>query len=131
MFGWKSKAEQREEIIAQLRQEDKERQEREAQRVLEAKEAAAEMLKAEQSAREEAEKAFRESDEPWVDIKAIVHDPEKGVKIELDWNDAFVIYLKQNGYTGVNDESIIQKYIITLTRDIVESMDGEKESEFE
>jgi len=128
---WKSKKEVRNEILEELRQEDKERVLAENKVKKEAEEAAIAKIKAEQEAKEEAEKKLRESSDPWVDIKAIVHDPEKGVQIELDWNEAFIEYLKANNYTGVDEEAIIQKYLAVLTQNIVEDMDEKKASDYE
>jgi len=128
---WKSKKERRNEILEELRQEDKVRQEAEAQLKEAAEKAVREKIDAEEEARKLADETLRASADPWVDIKAIVHDPEKGVQIELDWNEAFIKYLKESGYTGVDEEAIIQKYLIVLTQNIVEGMDDNKASEYE
>ena len=69
-------------------------------------------------------------DEPWVDVKAIVYDPKQGAKIELDWNDAFIKYLRDNGFTGADENVVIQKYIAILLRNIVTDI-GEEKNVFE
>lgn len=84
--------------------------------------------------KEEEKKALasgKYGDEPWVDVKAAVIDPEKGAKIELDWNDAFIKYLKDYGYTGVDENAIIQKYIAVLLRSITEDMVADQKNQFE
>ena len=84
--------------------------------------------------KEEEKKALasgKYGDEPWVDVKAAVIDPEKGAKIELDWNDAFINYLKDYGYTGVDENAIIQKYIAVLLRSITEDMVADQKNQFE
>lgn len=58
--------------------------------------------------------------EPWVHIKGMVHDPEMGIQIELDWNDAFVKFLRDNGITGSNDNAVVQKYLAMLHRQMLE-----------
>jgi len=63
--------------------------------------------------------------EPWVDIKGAIEDPEHGIKMELDWNDAFVTYLRDNGITGADDEVVVQKWIALLYRDLMEQKQTE------
>ena len=70
-------------------------------------------------AKELAKKEAREN-EPWVDINGIVEDPKHGIKVDLDWNDAFIEYLRDNGITGVDEEIIVQKWITMLYRDLME-----------
>jgi len=69
--------------------------------------------------------------EPWVEIKGIVHDPSKGLKIELDWNPAFVEKLRSEGYTGTNDEAVIQRWLAILYKDLVDKMGEGKTNEYE
>lgn len=80
--------------------------------------------------REEAKKnrdayvlAMKESTDPWVDILGGVQTDE-GIKIELDWNDAFVKYLRANGISGAKDEVIVQKWVTLLLRDMADDMEG-------
>lgn len=49
--------------------------------------------------------------EPYVEIIETTHDPEHGFKFKLDWNDEFVEYLKENGYSGDTDELIVEKWM--------------------
>ena len=72
------------------------------------------------------------SDVPRVEIVGEVSDPHKGIGIELDWNDAFVRHLRDNGYTGASDEAIVQYYLTHLIQSITEDIDDDtKQSEFE
>ena len=64
---------------------------------------------------------MKESSEPWVEVLGAV-DTSQGVRIELDWNDAFVEYLRENGVAGIDDELIMQQYITLLLRDMAETM---------
>ena len=61
---------------------------------------------------EEAEK-YRDSIEPWVTIVGETMSDE-GIKIELDWNDAFVKYLKAQGVAGTDDTQIVQKWLAMI-----------------
>ena len=56
----------------------------------------------------------KSSTEPWVEIRGSTVDPVKGIQIELDWNDAFIQYLKDNNFTGRDDETIVQKWLAAL-----------------
>lgn len=53
--------------------------------------------------------------EPSVILKGLIQQPDGTIKIELDWDDEFITHLKKNGYTGADDNAIIQKYILELT----------------
>jgi hypothetical protein len=57
---------------------------------------------------------IKRSKVPYIDVVGEVDDPKKGIGIQLDWNDAFVDHLKENGYTGT-DEEIIQRYLSMLS----------------
>jgi protease II len=67
--------------------------------------------------------AMKESTDPWVDILGIVQTNE-GVKVELDWNDAFVKYLRAEGIAAAKDEAVVQKWVALLLRDMSETMEG-------
>lgn len=58
------------------------------------------------------------SNEPWVEIKSADFNELKGVHIELDWNEAFIVYLKESGIKGPDDETIVQKWLALLYRDL-------------
>lgn len=48
-------------------------------------------------------------------IKAMSYDDETGqIKIDMDWDDEFVNYLKRNGFNGATEEAIVHKYVATL-----------------
>ncbi|MNC24562.1 hypothetical protein D3C75_726180 [compost metagenome] len=48
-------------------------------------------------------------------IRAISYDDDTGqIKIDMDWDEAFVEYLKRNGFNGATEESIVHKYVATL-----------------
>lgn len=60
-----------------------------------------------------------DSPEPQVIIKSVDYDETQGIKLELDWNDAFVNYLTMNGFAGASDEEIVQRWVATLYQDVV------------
>ena len=39
--------------------------------------------------------------------------------MELDWNDNFVAFLHDNGYTGENDESVVNKWFNDVCRTVL------------
>lgn len=69
------------------------------------------------------DEARRNGTEPWVEIKSERIDPIKGIQIELDWNDAFIQYLKDSGLTARDDETIVQKWIAFLYQDLLEKLE--------
>ncbi len=80
-------------------------------------------------AREEEKKAradyvdlMKDSTEPWVDIIGWV-ETTQGIRVELDWNQAFVTMLVDAGYVGRSDEMIVQQWITILLRDMADRME--------
>jgi hypothetical protein len=69
--------------------------------------------------------------EPWVQIIGDSVDPDRGIKIELDWNPAFVTYLKNSGYSGTSDEAIVQKWLAHLYKHVIEKLSDTQTNEFE
>jgi hypothetical protein len=69
---------------------------------------------------EEADK-YRDSKEPWV---TIIGDTisDDGIQIALDWNDAFINYLKSEGVTGVDETQIVQKWLAMVSQQTAEKM---------
>lgn len=67
---------------------------------------------------------MKESTDPWVDVIADVKD-SNGLGVRLEWNDAFIAYLKENGITGTDQEQIVQKYIALLLRDTADRLEEE------
>lgn len=59
-----------------------------------------------------------EKPEPLVSVVGESIDPEKGLVLTLDWNDEFIQYLRENGYYGTSDETIIQQWLGNLYLDM-------------
>lgn len=73
--------------------------------------------------KEAAEKAKKEGPEPWVEIRSAEYSEIHGFKIELDWNEAFVQYLKESGLKGRNEEEVVQKWLGFLYGDLIEKLE--------
>lgn len=67
---------------------------------------------------------MKESPEPWVDIIGWI-ETEQGVRVELEWNDAFVAFLQTEGVTGTDEDQIVQKWVAMLLRNVADDM-GDK-----
>lgn len=68
---------------------------------------------------EELNQQRYDSDEPWIEITSDDYNSDKGLKIGLDWNKAFITYLKQHNITGITEEDAIRKYLAYLYQDII------------
>ena len=66
---------------------------------------------------------MKASDEPWVDFVGNVRDTKEGQRLEMEWNDAFIVYLRENGISGTDDEQVVQKYISLLLRDMTDKFE--------
>jgi len=69
------------------------------------------------------EESKRNSDVPWVEITSDSYDKLKGIHIALDWNEAFIDYLIANGINGVDEETIVQKWLALLYDDLLVKME--------
>lgn len=91
----------------------------------------AEELKIERERQQEAHKEFvgkmKLSSDPWVEIIGWGYDPTKGIKIELEWNEAFIIQLRTSGITGTDDDQVVQKWITLLLRDMADQIEETRE----
>lgn len=75
-------------------------------------------------------KRMKASPDPWVDIVGWVRDSQ-GVRTELEWNVAFVDYLRGEGVTGVDDDAVVQKWVALMMHDMAGRMDEERDEESE
>ena len=70
----------------------------------------------------EHEKAVAElKEEPYVNVLKMDLNPENANAgyIELDWNDHFVKFLHENGYTGKSDEDVVNKWFNDVCRTVL------------
>lgn len=63
-------------------------------------------------------KEKQESSEPYILLRSIEFDKEKGIAVNIDFNPAFISYLKKAGITGENDDDIIKRWLAYLGQDI-------------
>lgn len=94
-----------------------------AEEIIKEKEVADALELEQKEIKEQAEK------DAYIELKGIVEMPDGQIKIELDWGEGFITHLKQNGYTGVNDDAIIQKYILELSGMIAEDLGSDSDYE--
>lgn len=69
----------------------------------------------------------KESNEPWVNVVSTNFDegsPTQGF-MELEWNAAFIQFLKTNGYQGKTDEELVDQWFTALCKNIGAQMDEE------
>lgn len=87
------------------------------------KEAQAEKARQEGDAvRTEFVERMKASSEPWVDILMWVETPT-GVKYQLDWNDAFIKTLREQGVAGIDDDTVVQRWVALLLRQATDNME--------
>jgi hypothetical protein len=60
----------------------------------------------------------KESDEPWVELMGGDIDPEKGLQMQLDWNDAFIDQLRAKGYKGTSEGSLVAEWLLTVSNTV-------------
>ncbi len=58
---------------------------------------------------------------PWVSFESYEMEGDQ-LKIELDWNDAFVDLLRSTGYVGASDEVIVRKWMSYMSDKIQQDM---------
>lgn len=72
--------------------------------------------------REHAKAVATAKGEPWVGIVDDEFDLNlsiSGFAIELDWNEYWVTYLRLAGFTGANDEEVVDQWFMAVCRDMV------------
>ena len=122
--------------MAELKAELADEKRKEEEAAVEAQKAAErhqEELAAEVARKRES---MMESDEPWVEMIGSSHDPEKGIKVELAWNPAFIAYLREGGIQGASEEECAQRWLAMVARDVDGKLpdddnDGKENSEYE
>lgn len=67
--------------------------------------------------------------EPWIGIVDDGFNPEQGlngVYFEFDWNEYWVDYLRYNGYSGLSEEEIVERWFQDVCRSTAEEDGGEE-----
>ena len=57
----------------------------------------------------------RHSDKPYIEIISEGIDPMGRVRMEFDWNPAFIRELRDNGFRGDTEEDIVHNWFTTIT----------------
>jgi len=73
---------------------------------------------------------MKESSDPWVDIQGWV-TTDQGIRVELDWNDAFVAHLKSEGIKGADEDQVVQHWVTLLLRDMTTKLEEENPEQSE
>lgn len=66
---------------------------------------------------DEEREAKRNSLEPWVEVMSDKVDEDGRIEIQLDWNDAFIHYLRMNGFRGANEEVLVHTWLAALEKE--------------
>ena len=69
----------------------------------------------------------KESNEPWVNVVNTNFDegsPTQGF-MELEWNAAFIKFLRENGFEGKTDEEVVDQWFTALCKNIGAQLDEE------
>lgn len=77
--------------------------------------------------KEPKQESSKESNEPWVNVVNTNFDegnPKQGF-MELEWNKAFIHFLREHGYTGNTDEELVDKWFTDLCKNIGAQLDEE------
>lgn len=78
-----------------------------------------------------------EREEPRLEVVHSGIDPDGKLRIELDWNQAFINLLKKNGIVGETEDEAIQEYLSRLTptneltNEMIDEAYGELDSELQ
>lgn len=69
------------------------------------------------------------NDEPYVNVLSLDVDPENPARgmMELDFNDHFVSFLGDQGFTGLSDDDIVNKWFNLLCRTIIKQADSDQD----
>jgi len=66
---------------------------------------------------------YKNSNEPWVSVISHGVDTTKGMKLDLDWNEAFIVYLRAAGVPGSRDEDMVAYWITSLHQHLLSTKD--------
>jgi len=62
---------------------------------------------------------FMGSKEPWVYVRGESIDPEKGLRLDMDWNEAFVKHLRSQGVKGTKDEDVVSCWLTMVNQQLL------------
>ena len=76
----------------------------------------------ETAVRSEFTNTMKDSPEPWVDLQGYT-ETTNGLKISLDWNDAFIDHLRDEGMVGVDEDQIVHRWLAMLMQNVATETD--------
>ena len=102
-----------------------------ANKVQQEKDARDQRHKVEDAVRSEFTNTMKDSPEPWVDLQGYT-ETKQGLKITLDWNNAFIDHLRDEGMTGVDEDQIVHRWLAMLMQNVAtETEENEPKGDFE
>lgn len=69
--------------------------------------------------------AKRDDTIPWVQINSDGYDEVKGVKVAMDWNDAFIDYIEKLNIKGPTDEAAVQRWLALVNLHLIEQLESD------
>lgn len=69
-------------------------------------------------------KKYKDSKDPWVVIRGEAIDPVRGLKLDLDWNAAFINHLRVQGVKGTSDEDVVAFWLTMIHQQLLGAEDG-------
>lgn len=126
----------KEELMAELKAELAAEKLKEEEEAVEAQKAAEKHQEELAAGAAKIRENMMESDEPWVEMVGTTVDPEKGIKVELNWNTAFINYLRDGGVPGASEEECAQRWLAMIAKDVDgryedDDNDGKDNSEYQ
>ena len=67
----------------------------------------------------------RDDTKPWVQINSDGYDEVKGVKLAMDWNDAFVSYLEELEIKGPTEQAAVQRWLALVNLHLIEQLEND------
>jgi hypothetical protein len=61
-------------------------------------------------------------EQPHFSISCNNIDPIHGIQIDYEYRDDFVLYLRQNGYVGIDDETILRNFFLKMYAEMHEKL---------
>lgn len=56
----------------------------------------------------------KNGDEPYIKVLSEEFSKDKGIGLALEWNPAMIKYLRSNGYSAIDEDEIIEKYVADI-----------------
>lgn len=65
----------------------------------------------------------RNNNGPWFDLVSAEYDAKHGIQLEIDWNSKFVDMLRKHGFTGKDEESVVNAWLSQTNSQIIASLE--------